>query len=204
MIQEIQAIVARMVRSMRRPATLGTVAGASGKQAQLTTENAAETVPARFMQQYGFASRPPSGSPAAAVYRGGQTSGALVIATGHSSYTVALEDGEVALYHPTGSRVHMDEDGNVILIPATGKKVLEGSAAAAHPAVLGDLQKKLDQAAADILATAVIPSGVGPLPLATDATANSAQYPGAVGTPALLVAMATDIAAVLSGKVALE
>jgi hypothetical protein len=75
---------------------------------------------------------------------------------------------------------------------------IELGAGATHPVVLGDLQKKVELAITDILSTATLPSGVGPLPFVTDAAATSSQYPGTVGIAALVAAMVADIAIYLS------
>jgi hypothetical protein len=155
-LSELYQLVARVVTSMRRAPTFGTVSGVAGGAAQLGTEHPDEAVPALFLQQYGFASAPPDGSPAGAVYVGGQTYGALIVATGHATFSVPLEAGEVALYHPSGAIVHLTKDGDVVLSPAAARHVLLGGPAASHPAVLGDLLRTLYN-------SMTVPSPFGPL-----------------------------------------
>jgi len=134
---QLRSFVVAIVARMRRPAALGAVAEATGTSCTVQSEDEDELLRGRLLQQYGFASRPPAGSPAVVVFRGGSSAGSLVVATGAASYTVALADGEVALYHPSGAQVLLDRDGNVTLQAAPGAEVRLGSGAT-EAVVCGD------------------------------------------------------------------
>ena len=68
-----------------------------------------------------------------------------------------------------------------------GDDVRLGSDAAAHPLVHGDIALKLLQGIFDLLKTAVIPTGVGPAPLAGDTTGQNSY--GSGGVTAVLTVM---------------
>jgi hypothetical protein len=136
MMTAIRAMVIGLVERMRRPASLGTLSGASGSDATLQTEDEDEKLPARLVQHYGFASRPPDGTSGVAVFQGGRSSGALVVAT-DAAGAPELEEGESVLYASNGARVLVTKDGDLVLTPAAGRKVLLGGSSAEQNVVLG-------------------------------------------------------------------
>lgn len=79
----------------------------------------------RLMQHYGFASRPDSGAKAVALFVGGSRDNGVVVATqGAPSGIPDLDDGEVAVFSRYGQKILLDKDGNVQVIPASGKDVI--------------------------------------------------------------------------------
>lgn len=94
-------------------------------------------VVAKRGQHYGFCSEPPSDGTcvAVAVAVGGGASNRVAIAE-YSTNTPEIEEGEVILWTKFGQRVLLNKDGDVVVVPATGRKVLLGSATGTDPVVL--------------------------------------------------------------------
>lgn len=81
-----------------------------------------------LFQQYGFASRPLSGSEGIGVFIGGDPNNAVIVATEDRRYRVAVVDGEVAVYTDEGDKVHFQrgqkilvQSGNEVDVVATTK-----------------------------------------------------------------------------------
>ena len=94
-------------------------------------------VVAKRGQHYGFCSEPPNDGTcvAVAVAVGGGASNRVAVAE-YSTNTPEIEEGEVLLWAKAGQRVLLNKDGDVIVIPAAGRKVLLGSATGTDPVVL--------------------------------------------------------------------
>lgn len=76
------------------------------------------------VQEYGFTSRPKSGSEAVVIFPGGNREFGLVIAVDDRRYRLkSLQEGEVALYTDEGDRVHLKR-GGLIEIQAASKVVV--------------------------------------------------------------------------------
>ena len=94
-------------------------------------------VVAKRAQHYGLCSEPPNDGTcvAVAVAVGGGASNRVAVAE-YSTNTPEIEEGEVVLWTKAGQRVLLNKDGDVIVIPAAGRKVLLGSATGTDPVVL--------------------------------------------------------------------
>lgn len=94
-------------------------------------------VVAKRAQHYGLCSEPPNDGTcvAVAVAVGGGASNRVAVAE-YSTNTPEIEEGEVMLWTKFGQRVLLNRDGDVIVIPAAGRKVLLGSATGTDPVVL--------------------------------------------------------------------
>jgi len=94
-------------------------------------------VVAKRAQHYGLCSEPPNDGTcvAVAVAVGGGASNRVAVAE-YSTNTPEIEEGEVMLWTKFGQRVLLNKDGDVIVIPAAGRKVLLGSATGTDPVVL--------------------------------------------------------------------
>lgn len=81
--------------------------------------------------EYGFASCPPDGAEAVALFLGGRRSGPVIIATGHrASRLKGLQSGEAALYNGvSGKHVKLRQDGVCHL---NGDALFDGTATAEH------------------------------------------------------------------------
>ena len=82
-----------------------------------------------LVQQFGFCSRPIPGCDVIVAYQSGDRSKGVVIATGHQpSRPQDLQPGEVCVLHPpTGSRIWLQQDGSILLKPASGLVTLDGA-----------------------------------------------------------------------------
>lgn len=69
-----------------------------------------------FFQHYGFTSRPLSGAEGIALKSGNTV---IMIATEDRRYRLAIENGEVAIYTHEGSKVHLKNDGEIIITATT-------------------------------------------------------------------------------------
>ncbi|MDI2091631.1 phage baseplate assembly protein domain-containing protein [Commensalibacter oyaizuii] len=77
------------------------------------------------LQQYGFASRPLLGADVVVQFQSGDRNKGVVIASGDQRYYPKnLKDGEVAIYHKTGSMIILKEDGSIELTPQNNKITL--------------------------------------------------------------------------------
>lgn len=91
---------------------------------------------ARIFQHYGIASHVPEGAEAVVVAVNGGSANGAVVATELPGTRPALDKGEVAVYSKFGQKILLDKDGNVIITPKEGSKVLLGSATGTDPVVL--------------------------------------------------------------------
>ena len=94
-------------------------------------------VVAKRAQHYGLCSEPPNDGTcvAVAVAVGGGASNRVAVAE-YSTNTPEIEEGEVVLWTKFGQRLLLNKDGDVIVIPAAGRKVLLGSATGTDLVVL--------------------------------------------------------------------
>jgi len=85
------------------------------QRVQLTT-NALETIDNMLrVAEYGFASNPPSGTDAVAVFIGGDRSAGLIIATNNQTYRLkGLASGDAAIYDSRGQSVWLTTEGIVV------------------------------------------------------------------------------------------
>ena len=78
------------------------------------------------LQQYGFASRPVSGSDHIVVFQGGDRSRGVSVASGHQTLRpTGLQPGETAVWS-AGSIVWLKADGSIAITPQNGKVIVSG------------------------------------------------------------------------------
>lgn len=86
-------------------------------------------------QLYGLTSEPPSGTECIVLAVNGGASNRVAVAELPPNVP-AIEADEVLLWAKAGQRILLNRDGDVIVIPAAGRKVLLGSATGTDPVVL--------------------------------------------------------------------
>ncbi len=117
------------IDAFRRPAEIGSISDSDGMLVTTTTGDAdEEPVEIPLWQQYGFASRPddPDANGEAQgvlFYRHGRGNGALMLCADDGRYRVAIDKGEVVVYHKSGASVLLNKDGDIILAPAAGRTI---------------------------------------------------------------------------------
>ncbi|CAI3945653.1 phage baseplate assembly protein [Commensalibacter papalotli (ex Botero et al. 2024)] len=80
-----------------------------------------------FMQHYGFASMPVVGADVTVSFQSGDRNKGVVVASNDQRYRIkTLKDGEVAIYHKSGSSVILKEDGSIEM-NASNKKMIINS-----------------------------------------------------------------------------
>ena len=77
------------------------------------------------MQQYGFSSRPKGDVDGIALFVGGKRNNGVIVAM--RGECPNLEEGEVMVHSPFGSSVLLKKDGNIVMTPASGKKIIAES-----------------------------------------------------------------------------
>lgn len=79
-----------------------------------------------FLQQYGFSSRPVGKVSGVALFIGGSRDNGVVVASrgDDKDMNVDLEEGEVAVHSPFGSKIILKKDGSVLVEPKPGKPTL--------------------------------------------------------------------------------
>lgn len=117
----------RIMGSVRSIVRRGTIT-VSGDEIQTQTfEDTART--AEYLQPYGLHARPPAGSRGLILAVGADTAVPVAIMCAPSGEP-DVEVGEVALWHTSGSRVVLRNDGSIELTPADGQVVKLGGEAA--------------------------------------------------------------------------
>ena len=91
---------------------------------------------ARIFQHYGFWSHVPEGAETVVVAVNGGSANGAVVGTELPGTKPSLEKGEVAIFSKFGQKILLDKDGNVIITPKSGAKVLLGDATGTDPVVL--------------------------------------------------------------------
>lgn len=86
-------------------------------------------------QLYGLTSEPPSGTECIVLAINGGASNRVSVAELPQNVP-AIEADEVLLWAKAGQRILLTKDGDVVVIPAAGRKVLLGSATGTDPIVL--------------------------------------------------------------------
>jgi hypothetical protein len=86
-------------------------------------------------QLYGLTSEPPSGTECVVLAVNGGTTNRVAVAELPQNVP-AIEADEVLLWARAGQRVLLNKDGDVVVVPAAGRKVLLGSATGTDPVVL--------------------------------------------------------------------
>lgn len=113
------------VRGLVRRGVIGT-SDSSGAgqtvQAKLLAGDVADAV--EHFEPYGFTSHPPAGSEGLVFAVGGERAHAVGINFGdRGSRLAGLEQGEAAMYHPSGSSIIMRNDGSIEIVAAPGETV---------------------------------------------------------------------------------
>jgi phage baseplate assembly protein V len=79
------------------------------------------------LQQYGFTSVPKEGAEAVVLRVGGKSDHTIVIACDDRTYRLkGLQDGEVAMYDATGSKIVMKSSGDIEATPSSGTVKING------------------------------------------------------------------------------
>jgi phage gp45-like len=91
---------------------------------------------ARIIQHYGFWSHVPEGAETVVVAVAGGSANGAVVATELPGTKPEIEKGEVAIFSKFGQKILLDKDGNVIITPKSGAKVLLGDSTGTDPVVL--------------------------------------------------------------------
>lgn len=134
---KIQRKVMARVRSIVRRGVISN-SDSSGQgqtfQTKLLADDVADGV--EHMEPYGFTSHPPNGSEGLVFAVGGERAHAVGINFGDRSGRLTdLEEGEVAMYHPSGSSIIMRNDGSIEAVAAPGQTVNMGGVPPAALAV---------------------------------------------------------------------
>lgn len=132
--QEIDRRIERRVGQVRGAVVL-TIASLSRSAIQSLRGEALpdEELEVLLAQHYGFRSCPPAGQRVVLVQCLGRSGPMVAVAGMDPNAPTDLEEGEVAVYGPTGSRVLIKLDGS---IEVTGSEVRLGSASAVDPVAL--------------------------------------------------------------------
>lgn len=94
-------------------------------QATLLAEEVREDL--EHFQEYGFTSNAPDGAEGVAIFAGGTRDHGIVLAVGDRRVRLkGLKKGEVAVYSKTGTKILLNEDGDVEIVPSSGKLKLTG------------------------------------------------------------------------------
>jgi phage gp45-like len=126
--RRLQGLVARCV--------LALVDDTLARQGVQVTLGAGETQDVERVQDYGFTSVPEAGAEGIALAVGGSAGHRVVIALDDRRYRkTGMAAGEVAVYHKSGSYLHLKADGSIV-IEATNILVGQG---AGEPIPLGDV-----------------------------------------------------------------
>jgi len=129
-----------------------------------------------FAQQYGFSSRPKGDVSGIAVFIGGSRDNGVVIAThgDGDEMSQTLEEGEVCVHSPFGSKILLSKDGNVQVSVASGKKVIytaDTFTVTGNLEVDGEVSAKCSNSATKVsLSTHIHPSPAGPTSKPTPGT----------------------------------
>lgn len=104
-------------------------------------------------QPYGFTSNPDDGAEAIVAALGGNTDHTVILVVDDRRVRLkGLEKGEVAVYHKSGSKVHMKNDGSIVILQADAGLVEIGGEPAADFVAL----QKLVEARWDVLSAAMV------------------------------------------------
>jgi phage baseplate assembly protein V len=111
-------------------------------------------------QAYGFSSVPLPGAEAVVLFPNGDRGHPLVVAIADRRHRpTGGAPGEVVVYNDTGARIDITEDGDIVLTPAPGRRVLLGSSSSSDPPALKTDLNTLKAAIAS--AAAAVVSGDG-------------------------------------------
>lgn len=77
---------------------------------------------------YGFSCVPLAGAEGVALFPNGDRSHPIILATDRRYRPTNRPGGDVTMYHHTGAMVTFTEDGDIILEPAAGRKILARTA----------------------------------------------------------------------------
>lgn len=114
--------------------------GVQEVQAELLTDEVRDEL--EHMQFFGFASNPDDGAECLVAFPGGDRSMGFVLATADRRYRVKVEKGEVALYDKTGSKVLLKKNGDIELVPSSGKVKVTGDLEATGDVRAGTISLK--------------------------------------------------------------
>jgi phage baseplate assembly protein V len=114
-IDQIRAAIDKALARVRQPFR-GTIThnnNTPDNQMVQVTGLAGESLPdVELMQQYGFSSNPPAGTPAIIIPLGGKTAHGIIIATeGGAARIKPLAEGEAVIYNARGDYIVLRHDG---------------------------------------------------------------------------------------------
>lgn len=179
------------VRGVVRRAVIGRVdaeAGTQTLQAKTLADDVRDEV--ELFEPYGFTSSPPDGCEALVFSVGADSSHRVALAAGDRTRRLAVDAGEVAVYHESGSRLIMRTDGSIEVYPAEGQVVRLGAEGGLPVARATDpvhrelaMQQWMTAVEAGITTMAgLFNAGPGPM-LAAPGTITPAQIPVAIAEP---------------------
>lgn len=107
------------LRGMVRRVVVDAITSDAGDTARFRGSHVGEApTDGEHLQQYGFASSPPGGGEGIYFKSLGVT-----ICVDHRTGRPAIAAGEVAVWHKSGAMIVFREDGSIVALPKTGKKV---------------------------------------------------------------------------------
>lgn len=108
------------VRGLATRFVLGKSSRATGDLARVRGETYSgdATDSDELMQNYGFASMPVNGAEGVRVSVFSDGDHGVIVALDDRRYRPTLADGETALYHKDGAKVHCKADGSIVLVPS--------------------------------------------------------------------------------------
>lgn len=112
-------------------------------------------------QNYGFTSKPVDGAEAFVICVGGRRDHGLAIVVEDRRYRISnLNDGEVAVYDKTGSSIVLKSNGDIQIIPSSGKVKVTGDLEASGDVKAGTISLKGHVHSGSTLAIST-PAGAG-------------------------------------------
>lgn len=113
-VRDAMRPLAGRIKGMVRRATLGNLTVTGGRQAaQIKTTANDEDDSVELCEAYGFTSSPPSGAEGVVLRVGGQRAVSLAFLFGNREHRMEIEQGESAVYHMNGSRLHLQNNGTI-------------------------------------------------------------------------------------------
>lgn len=175
------------VRGLATRFVLGKTSRATGDLARARGETYSGDVTDsdEIMQNYGFASMPVNGAEGVRISVFSDGDHGVIVALDDRRYRPTLVDGETALYHKDGAKVHLKADGSIVLVPSGTDLVHIGADPASDfvplaALVLSRLQDLHDWALAHVHSG--VTTGLGSTAVAT------ATVPPLIVTPASVAA----------------
>lgn len=130
----VQTWCARLIRKLQIRGRSGTGFYSTDNSGAAPSDGDVGMTAQRY-QLYGITSEPPSGTECIVLAVNGGSSNRVAVAELPQNVP-AIEADEVLIWAKAGQRVLLNKDGDVIVTPATGRKVYLGSATGTDPVAL--------------------------------------------------------------------